>query len=74
MSDAVPSPMAQSWLWGSQASVKKENFSTGFDLTTRDSYFTILVEVFTNHILTENIFRESYRGNRTQDCGLKTCK
>ena len=27
---------------------------TGSDLTTRDSYFTILVEVFTNHILAEN--------------------
>ena len=27
----------------------------GFDLTTRDSYFTILVEVFTNHILAENM-------------------
>ena len=26
----------------------------GSDLTTRDSYFTILVEVFTNHILAEN--------------------
>ena len=24
---------------------------TGFDLTTRDSYFTILVEVLTNHVL-----------------------
>ena len=38
-----------------------------FDLTTRDSYFTILVEVFTNHISAENIFHESYRVNRTQD-------
>ena len=26
---------------------------TGSDLTTRDSYFTILVEVFTNHISAE---------------------
>ena len=26
------------------------------DLTTRDSYFTILVEVFTNHISVENIY------------------
>ena len=25
----------------------------GFDLTTYDLYFTILVEVFTNHILAE---------------------
>ena len=30
-------------------------FLSGFDLTTRDSYFTILVEVFTNHILEKNI-------------------
>ena len=30
--------------------------STGFDLTTRDSYFTIIVEVFTNHILAGNIY------------------
>ena len=29
-------------------------FGSGFDLTTRDSYFTILVEVFTNHISDEN--------------------
>ena len=27
---------------------------SGFDLTTRDSYFTILVEVIMNHILTKN--------------------
>ena len=37
---------------------------------TTDSYFTILVEVFTNHIWAENIFHESYRVNRTQDYGL----
>ena len=29
-------------------------YFTGFNLTTHDSYFTILVEVFTNHILVEN--------------------
>ena len=29
---------------------------TGFDLTARDSYFTILVEVFTNHILPVNTY------------------
>ena len=29
---------------------------TGFDLTTHDSYFTILVEVFTNHISAENTY------------------
>ena len=45
---------------------------TGFDLTTCDSYFTILVEVFTNHILAENY--ESYRVNGIQDYGVKTCK
>ena len=28
----------------------------GFDLMTRDSYFTILVEVFMNHILAENTY------------------
>ena len=28
----------------------------GFDLTTRDSYFLTLVEVFTNHILAENTY------------------
>ena len=33
----------------------------GFDLITLDSYFmTLLVEVFTNHSLVENIFHESY--------------
>ena len=47
---------------------------TGFDLTTWDSYFTILAEVFTNHILAENVFHESYRVNRTADYGLKTRK
>ena len=41
------------------------------DLTTRDSYFKILVQVFTNHILAKNIFYESYRVNRTQDYSLK---
>ena len=28
----------------------------GFDLRTRDLYFTILVEVFTNHVLAENTY------------------
>ena len=40
---------------------------TGFDLTTLDSYFMILVEVFMNHILAENTFHEPYRVKRTQD-------
>ena len=39
-----------------------------------DWYFTILVEVFTNHILAENIFHKSFGVNRTQDYGLKTSK
>ena len=30
-----------------------------FDLATLDSYFAILVEVFTNHILVENTYYES---------------
>ena len=32
----------------------EDHFISGFDLTTRDLYFTILVEVFTNYILAEN--------------------
>ena len=47
---------------------------SGFDLMICDWYFTILVEVFTNHILAENIFHKSFRVNRTQDYGLKTSK
>ena len=45
-----------------------------FDLTTRDSYFTILVEVRSNYILAENILHDWYRVKITQDDGLKTCK
>ena len=43
-----------------------------FDLMTCDSYFTILVKVFTNHILAENthIFHESCKVRRTQDSCL----
>ena len=33
---------------------------SGFDLTTRDSYFTILVEVFTNHVSAENTYFTNY--------------
>ena len=29
---------------------------SGLDLTTRDSHFTILVQVFTNHILAKNTY------------------
>ena len=35
--------------------------NTGFDLTARDSYFTILVEVFANHILVENAYFTHHR-------------
>ena len=38
------------------------------------SYFTILVEIFMNHILAENTFHESYRTNRTEYYGLKNFK
>ena len=38
------------------------SWGPGFDLTTRDSCFTILDEVFTNHILAEN----TYFTNRTE--------
>ena len=39
---------------------------------TYDSYFSILVKVFTNHILAEktHIFHESCKMRRTQDYGL----
>ena len=49
----------------------KNSVISGFNLTTCDSYFTILVEVFTNHILAENPFHESYRMNKMQDYGLR---
>ena len=45
----------------------------GFNLATRDLYFMILVEVFTNHILAETHFT-NHRVNITQDYGLKTSK
>ena len=37
-----------------------KSIRTGFDLTTRDSYFTILVEVFTDHILAEKIYFKNH--------------
>ena len=37
----------------------KTSTSSRFDLTTRDSYFTILVEIFTNHVLAEKTFHKS---------------
>ena len=43
----------------------------GFDLTTRDSYFMTLVEVFTNRISAENTLHESCRMDRTQDLNLQ---
>ena len=36
--------------------------AAGFHLTTRDSYFTILIEVLTNHILA----KETYFTNRIE--------
>ena len=48
--------------------------SAGFDLTTHNLYFTILVEIFMNHILAEDIFHKSHRVNRTQDYDFKTSK
>ena len=53
---------------------KKKKILSGLDLTTRDSYFTIPVEVFTNRNLVENIFHESYGVNRTLDYGLQNWK
>ena len=41
---------------------------------TRDSYFTTLVEVFTNHILAKSTYFTNLIANRTQDYGLKSCK
>ena len=41
--------------------------SSGFDLTTRDSYFTILVEFFTDHILAENTYFTNHV-ERTELC------
>ena len=35
---------------------------TGFDLTIRDSYFTILIVVFTKHILAENAYSTNHLG------------
>ena len=34
---------------------------TGFDLTTPDSCFTILLKVFTNHILAENTYSTNHK-------------
>ena len=41
-------------------SLKTHEFFTGFYLTTCDSYFTILVEVFTNHFSAKNTFHGSH--------------
>ena len=38
---------------------------TWVDLMTRDLYFTILVEVFMNHIVAKNKFHKSDRVSRT---------
>ena len=47
--------------------------NAGFDLTARDSYFTILVAVFGYHILAENTFFTN-RAKRAQDYVLEICK
>ena len=47
----------------------------GFDLTTRDSYFTVRIWSFHKSFFSrKHIFHESFRVNRTQDYGLQTCK
>ena len=40
--------------------------TTGFDLMTHDSYFMILAEVFTNHILAENTYFMYHLGSTEQ--------
>ena len=59
--------------WRNARCGTKKCYQNGFDLTTRDLYFTILVEVFTNHIL-KHIFHESFSVNRAQGYGRRTCK
>ena len=50
-------------------------FCTGFDLTTRDSYFTILVKVFTNHSLEQNpYFTNHIERKEYKTMTLKTAK
>ena len=49
--------------------------SSGFNLTTRDSYFTILVEFFTNRILAENTyFTNHVERTKLCDYGFETSK
>ena len=48
--------------------------TAGFNLTTHDLYLTILVEVFTSHILAKNLFHKSFRMNRSSNHCYKTCK
>ena len=55
--------------FGSQDIINITKFKklfSGFNLTTYHSYFTILVEIFTNHILAKNIFHQSYRVTKRQ--------
>ena len=50
---------------GNLSYVRIERFIvSGFNLTTRDSYFTILAEVYFS---SKHIFYEPYRVKRTQD-------
>ena len=46
-----------------------------FDVRTRDSYFTILVDVFTNHILVENTYFTKHLGwTKQNNMVLKAAK
>ena len=47
---------------------------SGFDLTTRDSYITILIKIFTNHILAKSAYFTNRIEWTEQDYGLKTGK
>ena len=47
---------------------------TGFDLTIRDSYFTILIVVFTKHILAENAYSTNHLGGTERKIMVLTCK
>ena len=37
------------------------SYLPGFDLKTRDSHLTILIQVFTNHVFAENTYFTSHR-------------
>ena len=55
-------PIKTKVIRGNQALyITKAYRKAGFDLTTRDSYFTTQVEFFTNPILTENTYFTNHR-------------